>query len=66
MNVVYFYYIHMDEFWSNAPVLCRFKGCGYNSRATFNGAGTVAKIKKDAMLVSLQLNTTVVFGIPAM
>ena len=35
-------YSKMDKTYIYAPILGRFKGCGYNSRATFNGAGTVS------------------------
>ena len=33
--------VKVDKSHLNAPILGRFKGCGYNSRATFNGAGTL-------------------------
>ena len=36
--------VKIDKIYLNAPILGRFKGCSYNSRATFNGAGTVHKI----------------------
>ena len=32
--------VKIDEIHLNAPILVRFKECGYNSRATINGAGT--------------------------
>ena len=40
-NFVYEYLVEIDEIDLNAPILGRFKGCGYNSRATFNVACTV-------------------------
>ena len=38
--------VKIDEIHLNAPILGCFKGCGYNSRATFNGAGTVSDLKR--------------------
>ena len=34
--------VKIDKIYLNAPILDRLKGCGYNSRATFIGAGTVS------------------------
>ena len=31
----------IGEIHLNAPILSHFKGCGYNSKVTFNGAVTV-------------------------
>ena len=37
----------VDKIHLNAPIISRFKkGCRYNSRATFNGAGTVSDLKR--------------------
>ena len=36
--------VKTDKIHLNAPILGRFKGCGYISRATFNGEGTVYDI----------------------
>ena len=33
--------VKIDKIHLNALILGRFKGCGYNSRAAFNGVGTV-------------------------
>ena len=33
--------VKIDKIYLNAPILGRFNGCDYNSRATFTGAGTV-------------------------
>ena len=33
--------VKIDKNYLNAPILSRFKGCGYKSRANFNSAGTV-------------------------
>ena len=41
---VHVHIIKIDIFHLNAPILGHFKGCGYNSRATFNGASTVLMI----------------------
>ena len=34
--------VKIDKLYLNAPIVGCFKGCGYNLRATFNSAGTVA------------------------
>ena len=36
---VHAHVVKTDKIYLNAPILGHFKGCGYNSRATFNGAG---------------------------
>ena len=40
---VHAHIVKTDKICLKAPILGRFKGCGCNSRATFNGADTVIK-----------------------
>ena len=41
-KIVHTHLVKIDDIHLNAPILGSFKGCGYNLRATFNGAGTVS------------------------
>ena len=38
---VHAHIVKTDKIYLNAHILDSFKGCGYNLRATFNGAGKV-------------------------
>ena len=38
--------VKIDKTHLHIPILGCFKGCGYNSRATFNGAGMVLRIQR--------------------
>ena len=45
--------VKIEEICQNAPILGHLKGCGYNLRATFIGAGTVDSQSKKIFQKSL-------------